>query len=641
MFIILDLGLWYCLYPMEHAENFEQKINTNIVGSLVDLNFSIAGLKRRIDLATGKKKVDLVVKNASIVNVFSGEIHKSDVAIADGIFVGFGETEEFREYDAQNVIDVQGRFMCPGLIDGHIHLESTFLDPRQFCNVVALHGTSAVICDPHEIANVLGLRGIDYFLQSSIGLPVKVYVMMPSCVPATRMETSGAVILDKDIQEYMDCNPDFVIGLAEMMNYPGVISKDNETLSKLIAAGPRPKDGHAPLLSGKSLDAYVIAGLGSDHECTNLKEAREKLRKSMHIMIRQGAHEKNLQDLIPLINNFNSSYISLVSDDRDVIDLKENGHMDYLVRTAISLGLPPLRAIQMASINTARYFGLKNLGAIAPGFRADFILVDNLESFRVSQVFLDGKRINTSISGSGNVGGKIKKGTHILVNNNNSSSSILQNTMHIKTFEDLNMFTIPAKSTTSSLLQVIGVVPGQIITQKRIIQAKVDYDHMAVADAQRDLAKLAVIERHDRTGNVGLGFVQGLGLEKGAIASSVAHDSHNLVVAGMNDMDMIVAARHISSIGGGLAVAYDEQITASLPLPIAGLMSDQTIESVISKLKSVNKASIKLGSNVIKDPFMLLSFLSLPVIPSLKLTDKGLVDVDKFQLTNLWVVDNQ
>jgi len=324
--------------------------------------------------------------------------------------------------------------------------------------------------------------------------------------------------------------------------------------------------------------------------------------------------------------------------------------MDYLVSTAISLGLPPIRAIQMASINTARYFGLKNLGGIAPGFRADFILLDNLESFRVSQVFLDGKRINTSSSGSGNVGGKIKKGTDILVNNNNNSSScssssyLLQNTMHVETLDDPNMFIIPAKPTTpssSSLLQVIGVVPGQIITQKRIIQAKVDEDYYAVADAQRDLAKLAVIIRHHRTGNIGLGFVQGLGLEKGAIASSVAHDSHNLIIAGMNDMDMIIAARYISSIGGGLAVADNEQVTASLPLPIAGLMSDQTIESVISKLTTVNKACIKLGSNVIKDPFMLLSFLSLPVIPSLKLTDKGLVDVDKFQLTNLWVVDIQ
>jgi len=407
---------------MEHASSFEQKTNTNTtVSSLDNRIFSIADLRRRIDLATGQKNVDLIVKNASIVNVFSGDIHKSDVAIADGIFVGFGQTEEYGKYDAQNVIDAQGMFMCPGLIDGHIHLESTFLAPKEFCSIVAMHGTSAVICDPHEIANVIGLPGIDYFLRSSIGLPVKVYVMMPSCVPATHMETSGAVILDKDIHEYIDCNPNLVIGLAEMMNYPGIISKDSQTLSKLLAAGSRPKDGHAPLLSGRSLDAYVIAGIGSDHECTNLKEALEKLRKGMHIMIRQGTHEKNLQDLIPLINDFNSSHVSLVSDDRDVIDLKENGHMDYLVRTAISFGLPPIRAIQMASINTARYFGLKNLGAIAPGFRADFMLLDNLESFRISQVFLDGKRINTSSSSSG-VGDTIKNGTSdILVNNNPSS----------------------------------------------------------------------------------------------------------------------------------------------------------------------------------------------------------------------------
>src|ERR687886_654696 len=382
---------------MENTTNFKQKINTDNTkaDSLEDIDISISDLKRRIDFATGQKKADLVVRNARVVNVFSGEIHKSDVAVADGIFVGFGPTEEYKARDTRNVIDAQGRFMCPGLIDGHIHLESTFLAPREFCSVAALHGTSAVICDPHEIANVLGLAGIDYFLHSTVGLPVKVYVMMPSCVPATHMETSGAVILDRDIHEYMDCNPDLVIGLAEMMNYPGVISKDSQTLSKLIVAGSRPKDGHAPLLSGKSLDAYIIAGLGSDHECTNLKEAIEKLRKGMHIMIRQGTHEKNLKDLIPLINDFNSSHISLVSDDRDVIDLEENGHLDYLVRTAISFGLPPIRAIQMVSINTARYFGLKNIGAIAPGFRADFILLDDLESFRISEVFLRGRRIDS------------------------------------------------------------------------------------------------------------------------------------------------------------------------------------------------------------------------------------------------------
>src|SRR5919199_4793903 len=410
---------------MENAANIGQKITSDNTkaGSLGDVNTMLSKLKRRIDLATGQKKADLLVRNARIVNVFSGEIHKSDVAVADGIFVGFGPTEEYKAHDTRNVISTQGRFMCPGLIDGHIHLESTFLTPREFCSIAALHGTSAVICDPHEIANVLGLAGIDYLLSSSVGLPIKVYVMMPSCVPATHMETSGAVILDKDIRKYMNSNPGLIIGLAEMMNYPGVISKDDRTLSKLIAAGSKPKDGHAPLLSGKSLDAYVIAGLGSDHECTNLNEALEKLRKGMHIMIRQGAHEKNLKDLIPIINDFNSSHISLVSDDRDVIDLEENGHMDYLVRTAISLGLHPIRAIQMASINTARYFGLKDIGALAPGFRADFILLDDLDSFRISDVFLGGKRINRSSSTS--VGDRVEKQTtDIGVNNNNNKNTV-------------------------------------------------------------------------------------------------------------------------------------------------------------------------------------------------------------------------
>ena len=645
---------------MENASNFGQKVITDkvIVSSSDDLNSSMANLKRKIDLAKGQKKVDLLVKNANIVNVFSGEIHNDNVAIADGIFVGFGHTEEYKEYDAQDIIDVQGRFMCPGLIDGHIHLESTFLVPREFCSIVASHGTSAVICDPHEIANVLGLPGIDYFLNSSSGLPVKVYAMMPSCVPATNMETSGAVILDKEIRQYMDRNPDLVIGLAEMMNYPCVISQDSQTLSKLIAVGTKPKDGHAPLVSGRSLDAYIIAGLGSDHECTNLSEAVEKLRKGMHIMIRQGAHERNLQNLIPLINDFNSTHISLVSDDRDVIDLEENGHMDHLVRTAISFGLPPIRAIQMASINTARYFGLKNMGAIAPGFRADFILLDDLKSFRISDVFLDGKRINLNYSGghgdginSSQIGIKVKgmtsdiwvnsDDTQLLQSTASSSLSILQNnTIRIKTLDDPNIFSTPAKPTTSSSLasiQVIGVIPGQLITQKRVIRPKVNEDHQPLADTYRDIAKLAVIERHHKTGNIGLGFIQGLGLKTGAIVSSVAHDSHNLVVAGMNDMDMLTAAKHISLIGGGLAVVDNCQVIASLPLPIAGLMSDQNISSVISNLTAVNEACRRLGDNIIKDPFMLLSFMSLPVIPSLKLTDKGLVDVDRFEFTNLWV----
>lgn len=379
---------------------------------------------------------------------------------------------------------------------------------------------------------------------------------------------------------------------------------------------------------------YIIAGLGSDHECTNVKEASEKLRKGMHIMIRQGTHEKNLHDLIPIINNFNSFQISLVSDDRDPIDLKENGHMDYLVRTAISLGIPPVRAIQMVSINTARYFGLKNIGAIAPGFKADFILLDDLESFWISEVFLEGKKIDKP-----GINTARNQGYRVSGDSNNSLKSLLQNTMHIKSLNDPNMFMIPTshnvKSSVSGL-NVIGVIPGQIITQKRIIPPKIDEKLGVVADGKRDVAKLAVVERHHGTGNIGLGFVQGLGLERGAIASSVAHDSHNVVVAGMNDIDMLSAVRYVSYIGGGLAVVENGLITAGLPLPIAGLMSDQPIESVVSNLTAVNQASLKLGSNVIKDPFMLLSFLSLPVIPSLKLTDRGLVDVDKFHFSSLW-----
>jgi adenine deaminase len=358
----------------------------------------------------------------------------------------------------------------------------------------------------------------------------------------------------------------------------------------------------------------------------------------MHIMIRQGTHEKNLQDLIPIINDFNSSHISLVSDDRDPIDLKENGHLDYLVRTAISFGIPPLRAIQMVSINTARYFGLENMGAIAPGFKADFILLDDLESFCISEVFLEGNKIDKA--GIKNTRRQRNRVFDDNSNNHSLKSSFLQNTMHIWSLKEPSMFMIPANhnaaTATSSGLNVIGVIPGQIITQKRIISPKIDEKLGVVADEKRDLAKIAVVERHHRTGNVGLGFVQGLGLERGAIASSVAHDSHNVIVAGMNDSDMLSAVRYISSIGGGLAVAENGHIKAGLPLPIAGLMSNQPIESVVSTLKAVNQAALKLGSNVTRDPFMLLSFLALPVIPSLKLTDRGIVDVDKYRFTSLW-----
>lgn len=602
----------------------------SIVSNTLNEINSISMLKRRIRLAKGQEKVDLVVKNANIVNVFSGDIHRTDVAVAEGIFVGFGEG-----YETKNTFDAQGKFMCPGLIDGHIHLESSFLSPKEFCNVVALHGTSAVICDPHEIANVLGLRGIDYILETTNGLPVKIYLMMPSCVPVTPLESSGAKILEQHISNYVNRYSDRIIGLGEMMNYPGVLSEDEQTLSKLLAVGYRPKDGHAPLLSGKSLSAYIIAGLGSDHECSRLSEALEKLRNGMHIMIREGTQEKNLLALVPLINEYNSCKISLISDDRDPIDLKENGHLDYLVRRAISYGVAPIRAIQMTSINTARYFGLKDQGAIAPGFRADFILLDDLKSFEISTVFIDGMDLKTEIMDKDNISnGVISKSNYYYDRRSRTSAPVLiENTMHVKSLDNDHIFRIPSRG---SLIQVIGVVVGQIITEKRIVQAKLD-GGFAVADPQKDLAKLVVIERHHKLGNISFGFVQGMGLEKGAIVSSVAHDSHNLVVAGMNDIDMLTAARHICSIGGGLAVACNGRILADLPLPIAGLMSDKPIDLVVSKMKTINDICRKLGNKVIRDPFMLLSFLSLPVIPSLKLTDKGLFDVTKFQLTNLWV----
>ena len=397
--------------------------------------------------------------------------------------------------------------MSPGLIDGHIHIESTFLSPTEFWNIFAPHGTSAVICDPHEITNVLGYRGIDHILQSTHNQPVKVYLMMPSCVPATNMETSGATILADDIGCYLHQYPDRIIGLGEMMNYPGVIAGDNVVLSKLLAAEDRPKDGHAPLLSGHLLDAYILAGIESDHECSNINEAREKLRKGMHVMIREGTHEKNLKDLIPLVNEYNSSRFSLVSDDRDPIDLKENGHVDSLIRMAISCGVPPVPAIQMASINTARYFGLKDYGAIAIGFKANFILLDDLNSFTISEVFLDGQRLVDDLNNSTKNKDKTKHGTNLVdtnmvnkIQNSANTHSIISsvNTMHIKSLANPNMFEIVAKQ-DRKLLNVIGVILGQIITEKRTEQARI-YNGLVIANEHKNLAKLAVIERHHMTG---------------------------------------------------------------------------------------------------------------------------------------------
>uniref|UniRef100_I2Q123 Adenine deaminase n=1 Tax=Desulfovibrio sp. U5L TaxID=596152 RepID=I2Q123_9BACT len=570
---------------------------------------SLDTVRRRLAAARGDEPANLLLRNARVLNVLSGEIHSANVAVAEGVVVGFDGRE------AHTVVEADGRFLCPGLIDGHIHIESTLLSPPVFARAVAPHGTCAVVSDPHEIANVLGLTGIEYMLACSRDLPVTCYFMMPSCVPATDMATSGARLGASDVAAMLARYPDRILGLAEVMNYPGVVAGDEDMLRKLRAARGRIIDGHAPGLTGRALDAYVTAGPGSDHECTELDEAREKLRRGLHIMIRQGSTEKNLDALITLVTPDNAGRFSLVSDDRDPVDLSREGHLNALVRMAVERGVPPLRAVAMASINPARYFGLHRRGAVAPGYRADFMLVNDLESFAITDVYLAGRHLDEWEF---------------------ADRSCLTPPRAMRVGGELAAAGLAVPAETSRI-RVIGMVPGQIVTEHLTWDATVR-DGLAVADPGRDLAKLAVIERHKATGNLGLGFVTGLGLRRGAIAGTVAHDAHNIIVAGVDDADMLLAARTLMVSGGGFAVVADGKVLAQVRLPVAGLMSDAPLEVVTRELADLSAAYRQVSDGVVlAHPFMAMSFLSLEVIPALKLTDKGLFDVAAFSPVSLFV----
>jgi len=561
---------------------------------------------RLISAARGHAPADLLIRDCRLVNVLSGEIHPESVAVKDGIVIGFGE------YEALETVDAGGRFLCPGLIEGHIHIESTLLDPVRFARLAASHGTAVTVCDPHELANVAGLDGIRWLLEVTRDLPMDIRCMMPSCVPATHLETAGAVISAEDIDEMLEEFPERILGLAEMMNYPGVLFQDPQVLAKIAAAGSRPVDGHAPGLSGFDLNAYILAGPGSDHEACELAEAQEKLRKGVHVMIREGSSEKNLFDLLPVINDFNSQNCSLVTDDRHCDDLLREGHLDHTIRLAISRGLAPLRAVQMASINTARYFGLRRRGAVAPGYRADFLLLDDLERFAIAGVYLGGRNIEslswqaapTAISVAGSV--------------------------HLGEIYPACL-EIPA---TGGRVRVIRTVPGQIVTEMDLLEPSVR-DGLVCADPEGDVAKLAVFERHRGSGGMAVGLVRGLGLRRGALAGTVAHDSHNLITAGVSDADMLLAVRTLEKCGGGYVCVADGRVLELLPLPLAGLMSDDEPEKVAAGLDRLNEAARSLGCPADINPFMQLSFLSLPVIPRLRLTDKGLVDVHAFDFVSL------
>lgn len=564
-----------------------------------------------LEIARGDEPADLVLRKGRVINVFTGEIVEADIAIAGDTIVGIGPG-----YTARRETDLGGRYVCPGLIDAHVHIESSMVVPYQFARAVVPRGTTTVICDPHEIANVAGAAGIRYMLDASKGLPLTVYVNLPSCVPATHLGTAGASLEAADLLALADLPR--VVGLAEFMNVPGAVLGLPGALEKLVAFQGRVIDGHAPGISDKWLQAYVGAGPGSDHECTTPDEMVEKLRLGMYIFVRESTAAKNLRALLPAITPQNCRRCAFCTDDRHPADLLDEGHLDHLIRLAVAEGLDPITAIQMVTLNPAEWFRLRDRGAIAPGKRADLVVFSNLKDFRPEMVFSGGTLVAQEDTPLGDWPVPA------------ADDSAVHGSVRVP-WERINL-AVPAQG---ERLRVIGVVPEQIITE-RLIETATVVDGFAVADVARDLLKLAVIERHKETGNIGLGFVRGLGLKRGALAGSVGHDAHNLIVAGCDDVSMLTAARAVGDLGGGLVAAVGSEVLASVPLPIAGLMSDQPVEVVRRQMDRLVAIAHDLGSPL-HDPFMTLGFLALEVIPALKLTDRGLVDVERFDFVPLWV----
>jgi adenine deaminase len=566
------------------------------------------GLADLIAVARGDKPADLIIRNASIVNTFNGTIEKGNVAIYGDRIAGIGDYMV-----SEKVIDLEGAYLAPGLIDGHTHLESSMLHPARYAEAVVPRGTTAAITDLHEITNVCGITGIEFYMKWAEKLPLDIFVMAPSCVPATNMETSGANIEAADISKILRL-PN-VIGLGEMMNFPGVIFGDEKVLSKITAAKDRVLNGHAPGVSGKQLNAYMSAGISSDHECTALDEARDKLSRGMHIFIREGSSEHNLDELLPLVTDNTYKRCLFVVDDRSCNDLLHQGDIDAVVRKAIKNGLDPVRAIQLATINTAEHFRLHQHGGIGPGYVANLITLSNLNDLKVDMVFHSGQLV--------------AKGGEYLPEVPEIPSGELGNSMNIKPFQP-ESFQLRTKSQE---FPVIEIVPGQIVTRKTTEKINIE-NGIALIDIERDILKLAVVERHRATGNIGLGLIKGFGLKRGALASTIAHDSHNVVVVGTNDSDMYTAVNELGRIGGGLVACSNNKVLASLPLPIAGLLSNLPLKQIVQEFENLEKVAATLG-NLPPAPFAILSFMALPVIPELKLTDKGLVDVLQFKLIDI------
>ncbi|MEI8041378.1 MAG: adenine deaminase [Verrucomicrobiota bacterium] len=566
-------------------------------------------LQQKLGIARGERPAERLFKNGRLVNVLSGEIYRADVAVDDGRVVGLGD------YKARKVIDLKGAYLAPSLIDGHFHVESSMVTPGEFARAVVPHGTGAVVIDPHEYANVLGLDGIRYVLEASRNLAVDFFIMLPSCVPATPLETSGARLTAHDL-ELMIGN-ERVAGVAELMNYPGVYLGAASELAKIKAGKGKNIDGHAPGLRGRNLNAYVLAGVQSDHESTELAEAREKLRLGMHILLREGSTERNLATLVPLINPHNAMNCSFATDDKLAGDLVAEGHIDHSVRKAVGMGLSPMAALQIATISTARHYRLRNFGAIAPRYWADFIVFDSLKKLVVRQTY--------------------KKGILVAEDGEclaprRAATPRPRSTMNLRCRapEDFKVRLKPG-----ARIRVIEIVPRQIVTRQAIESPRTVDGHVE-PDLERDILKLVVVERHRATGNVGVGFVRGFKLKSGALGSTVAHDAHNVVVVGTNDDDITLAIRELEKMQGGQVAVSHGKVRAELPLPIAGLVSDRPLKEVIGRIAALNAAARSMGCRL-DAPFMTLSFLSLSPIPALKLTDQGLIDALNMRATSLFV----
>lgn len=560
----------------------------------------LAAKQRLIAVAAGREKADLVLKNAKYLNVFSNEFLSGDIAVANGLIAGVGK------YDGKTEIDVSGKLVLPGFIDAHIHLESSMVTPAEFAKAVVAHGTTTVITDPHEITNVMGIDGVEYMIQASQNLPIDVHFMMPSCVPATEIDESGAELDCKDIDLYLDNKK--VLGLAEMMNYVGVINGDKNVLSKIVTSQAHHKkiDGHAPELSGNDLNAYIAAGVYSDHECSTFENALEKLRKGQFIMIREGTAAHNLKALMPLLTQQYYSRCMFATDDKHPSDLLHGGHIDYIVKQALKNGADPIVALKTATHHAARYFLLNNKGAIASGYLADIVVVNNLEDFNVEMVFKRGKLV---------FDGEVKE----------FSAPTVDEKLAEKCFDTFHLDSVtPSSFKVDGKLGLIGLVGGELLTRNLGTADKIDVEN--------DILKIACIERHKGTNHIGVGYVKGYSLKSGAVATSVAHDSHNIITVGCNDDDIAVAVNAIKDSKGGIAVVENGKIKALLELPIAGLMSDEPLTTVNEKLENAKSSAYELGADKSIDPFMTLSFLSLPVIPSLRITTKGVFDAENWKM---------